>query len=114
MRRAAAACAAGVAPHAAKCSCPWPCCCAFNSHAAMPSSPSSLPLSPPQWHQWLHKARDEAPTAEDIQRGIHQRELYKQRIAEIEREEAQRSFQARSGGGRAGGGFTQQLPGGKE
>lgn len=80
----------------------------------MPSSPSSLPLSPPQWHQWLHKARDEAPTAEDIQRGIHQRELYKQRIAEIEREEAQRSFQARSGGGRAGGGFTQQLPGGKE
>lgn len=75
------------------------------------------PVAPslwPQWHQWLHKAREEPPTEEDIQRGIHQRELYRQRIAEIEREEAQRSFQARSGGGRAGGGFTQQLPGEKD
>lgn len=72
------------------------------------------PAPPPQWHQWLHKAREEPPTDEDIQRGIHQRELYRQRIAEIEREEAQRSFQARSGGGRAAGGFTQQLPGDKE
>ncbi|PRW57224.1 mitochondrial isoform X1 [Chlorella sorokiniana] len=74
--------------------------------------PTQLPA---EWHQWLHKAREEPPTEEDIQRGIHQRELYRQRIAEIEREEAARSFQAHSGGGRAGGGgFTQQLPGDKE
>ena len=91
----------------------WPPCDSDNKHA---SHTVCLPpfSSRPQWHQWLHKARDEPPTEEDIQRGIHQRELYRQRIAEIEREEAQRSFQARSGGGRAGGGFTQQLPGGKE
>lgn len=51
------------------------------------------------------------PALQDIRRGIHQRELYKQRIAEIEAEDARRRFQESTGGGRGSGGFTHQLPG---
>lgn len=59
--------------------------------------------------QWLHRSRPDPPTPEDIQRGIHQRELYRQRIAEIEAEDAKRRFQAQTSGGRRAGGPQQQL-----
>ena len=71
--------------------------------------PTQLPA---EWHQWLHKARAEAPTAEDIQRGMHQRELFRQRVAQLEAEDERRRFQEQTGGAsRGAGGFVQQLTG---
>lgn len=75
------------------------------------ATPAARRVLPAEWHQWLHRARPQPPTPEDIQRGIHQRELYRQRVAAIEAEDAKRAFQQRTGGGGAGGGFVQQLPG---
>lgn len=72
--------------------------------------PTQLPA---EWHQWLHKARTAPPTADDILRGQHQRELFKARVAEIEAEDAARRFQQATGGSSSGGsGIRQQLPGG--
>lgn len=73
--------------------------------------PTALPA---EWHQWLHRARAEPPTPEDIARGQHQRELFRQRVAALEAADAARRFQeATAGGGSASrGGPAQQLPGG--
>ena len=71
--------------------------------------PTQLPA---EWHQWLHKARAEPPTAEDSQRGMHQRELFRQRVAQLEAEDERRRFQEQTGGAsRGAGGFLQQLTG---
>ena len=71
--------------------------------------PTQLPA---EWHQWLHKARGAPPTAEDIQRGMHQRELFRQRVAQLEAEDERRRFQEQTGGAsRGAGGFVQQLTG---
>lgn len=79
-----------------------------SSHCPRHHPRSALPA---EWHQWLHKARAEPPTPDDIQRGIHQRELYRQRVAEIEAAEAAAKFQQQTRGRAGGGGFQQQLPG---
>ena len=79
----------------------------YVKYAGGDFDPTTLPA---EWHQWLHKARAEPPTEEDIRRGQHQRELFKQRVAAIEAEEARRRFQEQAGGG-AGPGPVQQLPG---
>ncbi|PSC72342.1 NADH:ubiquinone oxidoreductase family isoform B [Micractinium conductrix] len=63
---------------------------------------------PAEWHQWLHRARTDPPTEEDIRRGQHQRELFKKRVAAIEAEDAARRFQEATGGG-GGGGVRHQL-----
>ena len=80
----------------------------FVKYKADPD-PTQLPA---EWHQWLHRARAEPPTEDDIQRGMHQRELFRQRVAQLEAEDAARRFQEQTSGGRSGGaGFVQQLPG---
>ena len=67
--------------------------------------PTSLPA---EWHQWLHRARATPPTAEEMVRGQHQRELFRQRVAELDAEDARRRFREHTscggGGGRGGGG----------
>ncbi|KAI3438169.1 hypothetical protein D9Q98_000606 [Chlorella vulgaris] len=78
----------------------------FVKYAADPD-PTALPA---EWHQYLHRSRATPPTAEDIARGQHQRVLFKQRVAEVEAEEARRRFQEQAAGGKAGGpGVMQQL-----
>lgn len=67
---------------------------------------------PPEWSQWLHKTREEAPSAEDIARGVAHREAFRQRVAELEAEDAKRRFQERTAGGSGApdmGAFVQQL-----
>ncbi|KAL4452305.1 hypothetical protein ABPG75_007967 [Micractinium tetrahymenae] len=74
--------------------------------------PTALPA---EWHQWLHRARAEPPTPEDIARGQHQRELFRRRVAALEAEDAARRFQEATAGGSGSGGRggpAQQLPGG--
>lgn len=77
----------------------------FVKYAGDPD-PTTLPA---EWHQYLHKSRAEPPTEEDIKRGQHQRELFRQRVAAIEAEEAARRFQQQTGSSSAGE-FVQQLP----
>lgn len=70
-------------------------------------------LLPAEWHQYLHRARPEPPSQDDIRRGQHQRELFRQRVAALEAEDAARRFQEQTGGGGGDGGFVQQLPEGE-
>lgn len=86
-------------------------CSACDGPVAGDIDPTALPA---EWHQWLHRARAEPPTPEDIARGQHQRELFRQRVAALEAADAARRFQeATAGGGSASrGGPAQQLPGG--
>ncbi|KAK9806854.1 hypothetical protein WJX72_005097 [[Myrmecia] bisecta] len=75
---------------------------------------------PPEWSQWLKKARGEAPTPEEVAEREMWRLRQKQRAAAIDAEEAKRKFKAASLGeqseGSAAGGpnmdrFVQQLTG---
>ncbi|GAB4818978.1 hypothetical protein N2152v2_006024 [Parachlorella kessleri] len=66
----------------------------------------------PEWSQWLRRTRGEVPTDADIARGVAQRELFRQRVAELDAEDTRHRLQERAAGAAGApdmGSFVQQI-----